>query len=157
MAGTPAGITAFIPPTTAMLPSPYGMTASDGRIWIADQDRLTLARTPHVPRPPTVSISLAAGAMTLSWGAVTQDEGGGSVTVSGYQVWRGGQPGFRPWDPGVTLAGTPPVTSFPAGPAPTAGQAAFFGVRSVANSGLLSQTSSRVGVFSFELVSGAAP
>ncbi len=157
LAGTPVGITAFIPPTTTTTPSPYGMAASDGRTWLADQSRLTLARTPRAPRPPTVSISLAAGAVTLSWGAVTQDEGGGSVTVSNYQVWRGGQPGFRPWDPGVTLVGTPPVTSFPAGPAPAAGQAAFFGVRSVASSGLLSQTSSRVGVFSFALTPGDTP
>ncbi len=152
LTSTPAGVTVYAPPGTS--PVPYGMAFSDGRVWTVDQNRLTLSRTPRVPRAPTVSISLSGGNLTLSWPAVTQDEGGGSVTVSNYQVWRSSQPYFRPWDAGVTLVGTPSSTSIPAGAAPGADQSAFFGVRSVASSGLLSRTSSRVGAFSYGLVPG---
>lgn len=150
--GTPAGITVYAPPGT--LPLPYGMAFSDSRIWTVDQNRLTLSRTPRVPLAPAVSISLGSGNLTLSWAAVTQDEGGGSVTVSSYQVWRSNQPYFRPWDAGVTLVGTPSATSISVGAAPAAGQSAFFGVRSVASSRLLSRTSARVGAFCYELVPG---
>ncbi len=156
LSGAPTGITAYVPPQTPTT-APYGITFSSDRIWTTDQDRLVLARTPYVPRAPTVGISLSAGSLTLSWPAVTQDEGGGGVTVNSYQVWRSDQPYFRPWDPGVTFAGTTTTPSFSAGPAPAAGQYAFFGVRSVATSGLLSRTSKHVGAFSYALTPGGAP
>lgn len=153
VSGAPAGVTVYASPGTS--PVPYGMTFSDGRTWTVDQNRLTLSRTPWVPQAPLVSIALSGGNLTLSWPAVTQDEGGGSVTVSSYQVWRSTQPYFRPWDAGVALAGTPSTTSISVGAAPAAGQSVFFGVRSVASSGLLSRTSSHVGAFSFGLVPGS--
>ncbi len=152
VSGTPVGVTVYAPPGTS--PVPYGMAFSDGRTWTVDQNRLTLSRTPRVPQAPTVLISLSGGNLTLSWPAVTQDEGGGAVTVSHYQVWRSNQPYFRPWDTGVNLVGTPSATSISAGAAPTAGQSTFFGIRSVASSGLLSRTSARVGAFSYGLVPG---
>lgn len=152
---TQPGITTYTPPTTS--PLPYGITFSDGRTWVTDQIRQTLSRTPRVPRAPTVSISLSGGNLTLAWPAVNKDEGGESITVTSYEVWRGSQPYFRPWDSGVTFVGATASTSFPVGSAPSADQSAFFAARSVADSGLLSRTSAHVGAFSYALTPGSAP
>ncbi|MDW8319023.1 MAG: hypothetical protein RMN53_14430 [Anaerolineae bacterium] len=153
LSGTPAGLTVYIPPGTT--PAPYGLAVSADRVWFSDQYRLTLTRTPRLPQAPVVSISLSGGNLTLSWPPVTQDEGGSPVTVSSYQVWRSGNPYFRPWDSGVTFVGSATGTSLGVGAAPSGGQSAFFAARSVASSGLISRTSNRVGAFSFTLVPGA--
>lgn len=152
VSSTPLGITAYAAPGSSA--EPYGMAFSDERTWTVDRVRLTLSRTPRVPRAPTVSISRSGSNMTLSWPPVTQDEGGGAVTVSSYQVWRSGQPYFRPWDSGVTFVGQPAGSPYPVGALPPAGEAAYFVMRSVADSGLLSRSSNRVGAFSFALTPG---
>jgi len=157
VSGTPTGITAYVPPGSTPAPAPYGMAFSDGRIWVTDQDRLRLARLPQVPQPPTLSIALSGSNLTLSWPPVTQDEGGGGVTVSSYQIWRSGQPYFRPWDTGVAYLGAPAAGPFNAGGVPAGSQAVFFAARSVADSRLISRTSSRVGAFSYTLTPGTTP
>lgn len=154
LTGAPTGVTVYTPPNSPTFAVPYGIAFSDGRIWSTDQDRLVLARTPRVPRPPTVTITRSGGNLSLSWPPVTQDEGGGSVTVSSYQVWSSPQPYFRPWDSGVTFVGAPASSPFTAGAVPPAGQSAYFVMRSVADSGLISRISNRVGAFSFSLTPG---
>ncbi len=154
LAGAPTGITVYTPPNSPTFAAPYGIAFSDGRIWSTDQDRLILARTPRVPQAPTVSIARSGSDLSLSWPPVTLDEGGGSVTVSSYQVWSSTQPYFRPWDGGVTFVGSLASSPFAAGPVPPAGQSVYFVMRSVADSGLISRTSNRVGAFSFGLTPG---
>ena len=100
------------------------------------------------------------GGVELRWLAVTQDEGGGTVTAGAYQVWRSSAPYFRPWDAGVNLVAetpaTTPTTTTVDSIALTAGTRVFYGGRSVAQSGLLSATSAHVGAFAYGLVKGAA-
>lgn len=152
LSGTPTGLTVYTP--AGSTPAPYGLAFSAERIWITDQSRLTLSRTPRVPQAPTLSIALSGGNLSLSWPPVTQDEGGSPVTVSSYQMWQSDQPYFRPWDNGVTFVGSATGSPYGVGAAPPAGQSAFFAARSVADSGLISRTSNRVGAFSFALVPG---
>lgn len=147
------GVARYALPATGGWPVPWGIAFSQGRTWIVDQGRRILARTPYLPLSPVVSIQLDQGRNHLVWPAVTLDEGNENVSISGYQVWRSDKPYFRPWDsPGVILVGSPvaagfldPVSATPAAPV-------FYGVRSVAESGLLSRTSTHMGAFAFALV-----
>lgn len=148
-----AGVTRYAVPKAGSTPAlPWGTAFSQGRTWTVDQNRNVLARTPRLPLAPTVSIALEPGGNRLSWGAVTKDEGGDSVSVGSYQVWRGSQPYFRPWDAGVAPAATTAATNVLDPTLATPAAPVFYGVRSIAQSGLLSRTSAHVGAFAFALV-----
>jgi hypothetical protein len=131
---------------------PWGAAFSQGRAWIVDQNRVVLARTPRLPLNPAVSVALEAGGNRLTWAAVARDEGNGAIVVSSYQVWRSSQPYFRPWDAGVTLASSGAATSVLDPVLATPAAPVFYGVRSVAGSGLLSRTSARIGAMAYTLV-----
>ncbi len=138
-----AGVTRYALPRTGITPLPWGIAAGQGRVWLVDQNRNVLARTPRLPQSPALSIGLEAGGNRLTWGAVTKDEGGEAVAVASYQVWRGGQPYFRPWDAGVVLAATTGGTNVLDSTLAAPGAPVFYGARSVGQSGLQSKTSAR--------------
>lgn len=150
-AGQP-GVTRYALPKSGIAPQPWGIAASQGRTWTVDQNRNVLARTPRLPQSPVVTIKLETGGNRLIWSAVTQDEGGETIAVASYQVWRGSQPYFRPWDAGVSLSTTTGGTNVLDTTLATPGAPVFYGVRSIAQSGLLSKTSAHAGAFAFALV-----
>lgn len=146
------GVTRYALPSTGITPQPWGVASSQSRTWIVDQNRSVLGRTPRLPASPTLSIALETGGNRLTWSAVTKDEGNEAVVVSSYQVWRANQAYFRPWDTGAVLATTTGGTNVPDATLATPGTPVFYGVRSVAQSGLLSHTSAHAGAFAFALV-----
>lgn len=146
------GITRYILPGGDPFARPWGVVFTLGRTWLVDQYRNVLARTPRLPQSPAVTIKLEAGGNRLTWNPVTLDEGGGTVTVASYQVWRSNQPYFRPWDSGVVLAATPGGTNVLDGTLAAPGAPVFYGVRSISQAGLQSRTSAHSGAFAFALV-----
>jgi hypothetical protein len=149
------GVTRYELPAAGVIAArPYGITISGGRTWVVDQDRLALSRLPRLPQAPKPGIRLVSGGVEVSWQAVKKDEGGDPAQVSAYRVWRSAAPYFSGWSGGLTLAAQTAATSAidPVTLAP--GSPLFYGVRSVASTGLLSATSAQAGAFSYGLVKG---